>query len=157
MAQERVLAEWTDGRLVVQTVQVLCNGEPEREPRRRLFQYGRQPPSSYKRMRQVTGWDQGPVREARHWSPEQLDELMQQWLASIPPSEPEDRQIVESVQLVLRGALRDGMNTDSNHTMAMRYWILSNLGTFLDFYMRQNAPLGRQCEALCNDMSALSC
>ena len=151
---ERVLSEWTDGRLVVRTVQVFCNGDLC-ERATLLFQYGRPPPSEYKRMRRITGWNEGPKGgEARHWSAAELDALIQQWLATIPPDQPEDRQIVESVQLVLRNALPNGTEFGCDH---LRYQILSNLSTYVETYMSNNAPLGQQCDSLCSGMSGLSC
>jgi len=153
---EHVIKEWTDGVLVIQNYQLYCNGNDVGETSTRFFQYGRSPPLKTKSMRWIKGWDQGPRGQNRYWSAEELDGVMQQWLDNIsssPQENGEDCRIVESVQLLLRGAVQHG---DTFEDDSMHYLILTRLSTYITTYMIRNAPLGQQCEALCDQLQATS-
>lgn len=154
---EHVTDEWTDGVLVVQKIQTTsyaCGEECGHEMSTKLFLYGHPVPSETKSMRWISGWDQGPEGGNRHWSAKELDQAMQEWLQSIKSHEnPLDYQIVQSIQLLLRGSVKEGEFFGDNH---LRYLVMRNMSRYIEIYMKNNAPLGRDDETLCSAMASLS-
>jgi hypothetical protein len=154
---EHVVEEWTDGVLVIQNIQTTtsCNGdECGRQLSTRLFLYGRPRPAETKTMRWISGWCQGPLGGNRHWSSEELDQAMQQWLQSISSHQnPLDYQIVQSIQLLLRGSLKEGEFFGNDH---LRYLVMRDMARYTEIYMKNNAPLGHNGETLCSAMASLS-
>jgi hypothetical protein len=154
---EVVTNEWTDGVLLVQTVQEYCNGKPSGE-KTRLMQYGRKP-SEIKQMRRIHRWNGGPMSGNRRWSPEELELLMQEWLQSIGQDNATDYQIVESLQLLVRGTMKNGSyfpppHYDDNN---MHYLILCLAMNLIDFYKSTHTALESNCESLTQQMGDLTC
>lgn len=149
--EERVIDEWTDGILVIQRIQVYCDGEAE-EVKRRVFRYETSVtptvPQEGKTMRWITGWNDGPLGGDRHWSLEEIDAVIQQWLDSMSPvtSDQMDHHIVSTLRILLRGAIPDGVSLGNNH---VRYEILSKVHLYADQYMTRHNPMD-------NDLSAHS-
>lgn len=140
-----VLDEWTDGVLVFRTVQSYCNDERDGESRTQLMPYGVAPPA-VKSMRRIAGWAEGPRGGNRFWYLDELDSLVARWLESLRADNTEDRQILQCVQLLLRGSCMAGcFLADGN----ARHLLLGSLLEFVAAYKENNA-------SLCDDLSSLS-
>lgn len=150
---ERPGKEWTDGKLVIQPIEVtqgwrnwtkyrfFLPGQEQTEP---IF------------MNQLFGNDQGPASESRHWSLEELDTILQDWLRDIPCHMGRDLSIVESIRVLLRGSIPGGNNFSVNSSR-MRYNILLALPDLLALYIQKQAPIeGGSVDELGQALSNLS-
>jgi hypothetical protein len=138
--EEKILGEWTDGKLVLRAARVTCNGE-QTDLRTYLFAFGREP-AVFNPMRCIHGRDNGPKSEQRHWTPGELASLMQRWLDSIPVELVDDHAIVSAVEILLRGALPTGATFFKEN---MHSEILSSCSKLINYYTILNQrPLLKQ-------------
>lgn len=151
---ESLLEEWTDGKLVIQKILVYCNGQTHGQPKYRFFLYGSQQTEA-KTIRDVFGWNGGPAGQNRHWSVEELNAMLQDWLNSIPKNLEKDSLIVKSIQILLLGSIPDGAFFEN--VVSLRCHILYSLANYIVLYMNRQTPMSSQeAESLVKSMSNLS-
>ena len=144
---ESLLEEWTDGKLVIQTIQVFCNGEPDEGKKCRLFLYGHEyRDSETKEIRNIHGVFDGPRGENRNFSLQELDIILRMWLRSIPGNLKEDVSILELIQNLYQGAYIQSVYFCPNKPM--RYQILCESRNLIPIYKFLHKPISNQAKSL---------
>lgn len=145
--------EWTDGKLVIQPIDITHGWRMW--TKYRFFLYGQQQTEG-KLVNQLYGFNEGPASEARHWSLPELDMVLQDWLKEIPGESVKDLLIVESIRVLLRGAIPDGTFFDAS-LPRIRYQILLALSDFIVVYIQKQAPMTKEeADGLSSALSNLS-
>lgn len=145
---ENLLERLSNKEITVEKIQVFCNDQPQ-EVEYRVCLRGEETKDPIP-MRELYGWNEGPVGRECQLSQKELMSMMNEWLLSIPSDRKSDQKQLKAIQILLNSVCVDGLFFSKRGHM--RFQILNGLPSIVKRYF----VLFKEDDSLSENLSSLS-